>query len=103
MQFEDAARSGCECPFESGDEHKVWATVEEKEGASPVYQTTVFTEITAPEWVRMMRQPALAAALFREVLDTTTGAITHFQTTYRIPTNMNDHSVPAGWEGELES
>lgn len=98
-QFENAASAGRECPFEYGDEHKIWAKVDEHEGATPVYKVEVFTEITAPEWVRMMRQPALAAALFREVLDTTTGAVTHFQKTYRIPKN----SPASGWESELES
>lgn len=98
-QFESASNAGRECPFEHGDERKVWAKVDELPGATPVYQTTVFTEVPAPEWVHMMRQPALAASLFREVLDATTGAVTHFAAEYK-PTKNNP---TVGWEGELES
>lgn len=103
MQFENAANTGRECPFESEDEHRVWVTVEEKEGASPVYQVEVFSEIPAPEWVRMMRNPALAAELFSEVLDRTTGAIVGFQKHYRPTKTTYSHSNDRGWERELES
>lgn len=98
-QFESAAEFGSECPVEYDEDRHLWATVTEMPGATPVFQTEVFTKIPASEWVRIARRPALAAELFGEVLDVTTNAVVNFQKSYRPSKNTS----ASGWESELES